>query len=128
MYQQNEVKFETLKGLTLYKIENIGEQVIFHTNEGRVFRQYHYEACCESVSVEDIIGDLDDLIGTPILEASVETSNTNPVDAKPETLEYRDSFTWTFYKLSTIKGSVTIRWYGSSNGYYSEEVTFEEIK
>ena len=29
--------------------------------------------------------------------------------------------------MQTIKGSVTIRWYGESNGYYSVGVGFHEV-
>lgn len=32
-----------------------------------------------------------------------------------------------WYKFGTIKGYVTVRWYGESNGYYSEEVNFERV-
>ena len=74
----------------------------------------------------DIAGDINDLIGSPILLAEVVTNeNENPPGV--EISEYQESFTWTFYKLSTIKGSVTISWYGESNGYYNESVTFTKI-
>jgi hypothetical protein len=72
----------------------------------------------------DIAGDLNDLIGTPLLMAE---EITNEQDVNPEGVtipEYQYSFTWTFYKLATIKGSVTLSWYGESNGYYNESVSF----
>lgn len=61
------------------------------------------------------------MLHTPILQAEVRTSRENPEDFSAE---YQESFTWTFYHLATIKGYVTIRWYGESNGYYSESVDF----
>jgi hypothetical protein len=49
------------------------------------------------------------------------TSGENPPGVK---VEYQNSFTWTFYRFGTVKGYVTVRWYGESNGYYSESVDF----
>ena len=73
----------------------------------------------------DVVGDLKDLIGNPILLAEKVVSSDTPEDLDNEPSE---SFTWTFYKLSTIIGSVTIRWLGESNGYYSESVNFDKIE
>ena len=117
MYSDNNIS--ELIGLTLTKIEKDLDEILFHVDNGKTFKLYHSQDCCESVTVDDIAGDLDDLIGSPILRAEERTSDENPEGVEPE---YQGSFTWTFYELATNKGSVTIRWYGESNGLYSESV------
>jgi len=121
--------FEDLKGKVLENIEQRGDdELLFTTDNGEVYKLYHVQDCCEYVGIEDICGDLDDLIGEPLLVAE---EVVNDQDVNPEgvpTKEYQDSFTWTFYKLDTRKGGVTIRWYGESNGYYSESVDFDRVK
>lgn len=123
------IKFEDLKGKILISIAGkVGdEEITFRAKSGKSYRLYHNQSCCESVRIEDIAGDLSDLIDSPLVMAE---EITNEQDVNPEGIEppeFADSFTWTFYKLATIKGYVTIRWLGESNGYYSEEVDFEEM-
>ena len=120
--------FEELKGKTLTKIENLNDEVLlFTTIEGEVYKLYHYQDCCEDVKIEDICGDLEDLIGNPLLVAEevIHEQDKNPEGVTRQPFD--DSFTWTFYKLDTKKGGVTIRWYGESNGYYSESVDFCKV-
>lgn len=118
------LKFESLLGKTLaaVKVDDDKERVTLETTEGEKFIMYHSQDCCESVQVEDVNGDIADLIGSPLLQAEEASSSDDPPGYEHE---YQpESQTWTFYKLATIKGSVTIRWHGTSNGYYSERVTF----
>lgn len=120
MRYTRECNVDVLTGKTLVRIDSSDTNITFVVDDLESYSMYHAQDCCESVYIEDICGDMTDLIGSPILIAE-EVSNQDEVPVR----EYYDSsHTWTFYKFSTIKGSVTIRWLGESNGYYSESVSF----
>lgn len=93
-----------------------GEEIVFTFSGGATATFYHEQDCCESVEVHDINGDWADIIGSPILVAEERTEDDPDTD---------ESGTWTFYTFRTVKGSVDVRWYGESNGYYSESVDME---
>lgn len=114
---------DVLLGKTLTEVREVNsEEIYFTTSEGVTFKMYHSQDCCESVYIESVEGDLQSLVGNPILIAEEVAGETRGALS-----EYDDSYTWTFYKFATIKGHVDIRWYGSSNGYYSESVDFEKV-
>lgn len=120
-----EIDFSSLVGKTLVEINATDDVMEFKDSDGNVYRMDHSQDCCESVSIESIVGDLGDLIGTPLTMAEMPSSEDQGPRIDPEWPDWQDeSYTWTFYKLATIKGYVDIRWYGSSNGYYSEGVDF----
>jgi hypothetical protein len=115
--------FTDLVGHTIVSMNDCADELTFKLANGQVCRLYHEQDCCESVSIEDVSGDFKTLIGTPLLAVEETSSSENPPDYKGET-KYQDSFTWTTYTFTTERGAVTIRWYGESNGYYSEDVYF----
>lgn len=117
------------------------ESLTLNFSDGVRLEFYHNQNCCEHVSVHDICGNLKDLIGSPLLQIECVSQSSDPddedepvqlnalpapkgtdMDIPTEGVEEAESYTWTFYRMATIKGSVTIRWYGVSNGYYSERV------
>jgi hypothetical protein len=118
--------FKELEGKTIMKIgvdENDYDEINtiwFYCSDESRYEMYHEQECCEHVTVEEITGgDLGDLIGDEILLAEV-TTNRDDCPGGSET--------YTFYRLKTIRTTVTIRWHGRSNGYYSEEVDFVMTK
>jgi hypothetical protein len=115
-----------LLGMTLSRIDGLekdSERATFTSIDGREWIMHHVQDCCESVSILDIDGDVNDLLNTPITLAEESSNSENPpADWNGE------SFTWTFYRLGTNKGIAVIRWYGTSNGFYSEQVDFEEVR
>ena len=94
------------------------DEMRFETAQGERFMFAHQQDCCERVDINDIVGDLQDLVGEPLLLAE-EVQGETPLDFNER--EY-ESVTWTFYKFATRKGYVDVRWLGESNGYYSEGV------
>ncbi len=100
---------------------NKNESLTFKCHDGSEYTMYHSQDCCESVHLDDINGDLDDLLGSTILQADESSSDGTGHNNC-------ESGTWTFYKFATIKGYITLKWFGESNGYYSEGVNFDRTK
>jgi hypothetical protein len=111
---------QRLLGKTLALVNLVrNDEIHFTTTDGICFKMHHESDCCEQVYIEDICGDLKDLIGSPILVAeevsSTGTENLEHPIMKEEILksilkqekllDYEDeeSITWTFYKLDTNK-------------------------
>jgi hypothetical protein len=114
---RNILEQETKTFDDVYIVEDSGVkcEVVFVCKDGTKYVLLHFQDCCECVVLDDVCGDLEDLLDSPILIAE-ERSH------KPVTPQY-ESETYTFYEIATIKGSVTFKFHGSSNGYYSEEVS-----
>lgn len=149
-----DAEVEDLVGMTILEIIGLksgSDTVKFVTSEGRTFQMHYYQDCYANCTVEDVIGDINDLIGVPLTmaelvisgEPDASTITERKADYEKRKAEKGEDFysygptpengwkdeseTWSFYKFATVKGYVTIRWYGSSNGYYSETTTFEEL-
>lgn len=119
--------FVELVGKTLTEIKRNGDELIFVVNDGTKYKMYHEQECCEWVYIEDINGDLADLIGKPIVIAE-EVQNFVPTDpTRLKKSEDSESCSWTFYRLATIKGYVDICWYNESNGCYFKSVDFIQV-
>lgn len=125
-YNYKEVPFNNLKGKIIIDVTfNEALQEIYFTTLDKVYVLKHEQECCEEVLIADIAGDLFSLVGNQILQAE-EVSNNNK-NKKPIKDVLQDCYTWTFYKLGSKGGYITISWFGTSNGFYSEKACLYEV-
>jgi predicted RNA-binding protein len=108
------------KRIKSIKVDYDEHEVIFNC-EGAKYKLLHIQDCCESVVIDDIVGDPKDFKGQVIIDAYESTNQGNSGS------EICDSETWTFYIIRSLKFSLDIRWHGESNGYYSESVDFQQF-
>lgn len=126
MYDNEQLKL--MVGQTPIEINGMregSEEVTITTREGGKLTLRYEQDCCASCSICQVDGDPLDLLGLPLAMCE-EDGNVPEHDMSTEKGDdsYGDeSFTWTFVKFASTAGYVTLRWYGSSNGYYSEQPT-----
>lgn len=121
-------------------VNNNQTKLIFVSYDGEKTHQWemsHQQDCCESGYLQDVVGDFEDLMGNnPVIVAEVTTNKkyrdkNRKYKKDEEIIQTEEGLTpegtWTFYRLATIDGTVTLRWQFVSNGYYSEEVSFYKV-
>ena len=121
-------KFSDLVGqtITAIKVDEYKSAIDFTLSNGEIYSLYHAQECCENVAIEDICGNLDDLINSPILLAEklpmlmlLKSLPKKTIRITGMNVRNGPSINWL-----PFKGYVTIRWYGESNGYYSTSVSW----
>lgn len=101
----NDDDMREMLGKVMVSVKQNGEELIFTDGDGIKYIFYHSQSCCESVDIDDIKGELDWLVGLPMLMVE-EVHN----DASPKTSEYGyepESYTWTFYSKLIIDEAYT---------------------
>lgn len=119
--------FSDLKGEIIKRVIGLtigSQEVSFLCQSGKLFRMYHSQDCCERVELVDVVGEASNIVNGKPVNLAEEVSNAK---ASYEEVD-AESYTWTFYNIQAGECMVTLRWLGTSNGYYSESVDFQRIK
>jgi len=115
-----QIPFTELVGKTFEQVLVTDDEIYFINKERIDYKLYHDRECCEAVYIESIDGDIQKhLPQHEVLEAreSYNRSNEPPENMNAGDI---DSYTWSFYTIRTMRDTFTIRFFGSSNGNYSE--------
>jgi hypothetical protein len=121
--------YTEFSGKTIQEIRGCkkhSDEVTIKFTDGSCLKFYHKQDCCETVLLEDFDATPEDLVNAKIISIEERISNSNENEIKPlNTLD--QSYTWSFYVIKTSKFTMTMRWYGESNGWYSETVDIDYL-
>ena len=131
---EHQTEIKNLVGKRVLAVNGLkagSEAADFLLSDGSIFEMAYHHDCCASCDILDLDCEPADFIDQEILAAEEVSSELRangllgwfqehaPADEYPP-----ESYTWTFVKFTTPKGHFTIRWYGESNGYYSESPSY----
>ena len=101
------------------------DEVTLKFTDGTCLKFYHQQDCCETVLLEDFDTTPEDLVNTNIISIEERISRSGegikPLD------NWDHSYTWSFYVIKTSSSTMVLRWYGTSNGWYSETVDIDYL-
>lgn len=121
--------YTEFSGKTIQEIrgcEKHSDEVTIIFTDGSCLKFYHRQDCCETVLLEDFDATPEDLVNAKIISIEERISYSNENEIKPLNT-WDKSYTWSFYVIKTSKFTMTMRWYGESNGWYSETVDIDYL-
>lgn len=101
------------------------DEVTIKFTDGSCLKFYHRQDCCESVLLEDFDTEPEYLINTNIV--SIEERISRSGEGIKPLNDWDESYTWSFYVIKTSSSTMVLRWYGESNGWYSETVDIDYL-
>lgn len=117
---------ELFAGKIIKKIrgcEKHSDEMTILFEDGSYLKFYHRQDCCETVGLEDCDIIPEWLIGSKMI--SVEERIYRSGEGIKPLDNCAESYTWSFYAIKTSSSTMVLRWYGESNGWYSETVDID---
>lgn len=93
---------------------SLGDETYLTFTDGSRWRFCHYQDCCESVILEDWM-----------LPKEIPCTILNATDECEYGEDDYETFTRHKFIFNTDRGDFYLTWLGTSNGYYSEDVSLE---
>lgn len=120
-----EVPFESLRGKALESVVGLykgSDCVEFECTDGSIFYMKP-PFTTSSVRIEDIGGEITDIVGIEILIAEVKSFPGSVIDYRSNSILY----TRIVYVMITTEGILHIHWYAVSNDHHIKKVGFYEV-